>query len=174
MPHQLKITVVKDVQTQEEFDAMMRTYTLVGLPAQVAFVAKDMLKLPAYQAIAVLVRANVGGAVFRQLFCWDNESGTLEFASSIFGLESDRPPVYTNEHGGVWIVIKSTGSPPVTANYLRDRLYLALYMLDQNKGRAEQEVPLLTYPGLEVTVCPPEVGPRPEAGVGRSFEHIYT
>lgn len=173
MPHQLKITVVKDVQTQEEFDAMMGAHSAGhGIPLEVWRVAQAMLKLPAYQAVGLLVRADIGAATFRQLFVWDNETGALEFASSLLALESDNPPVYTNVHGGVWIVLKR--SPNVTPTYLKEMLYLALYLLDQNKGRAEQEVPLLTYPGLEVTVCPPETTPRPEAGVGRSFEHIYT
>lgn len=168
MPYELKIT--KLIHTQDEFDAMLAG---TDVPSQVMEGAREVLKtMPPESAMFTLRVDNGSVTQYRAQFRWDKTTSLLVFHRMV---EDDNPPLWLQHRGGTWVYVIAPPSTDINYGYLHDMFHVGIYMMEQNKGRQEQGIPLLTYPHLDVTTY--EQADR-FGGLfyppGRAFEQVFS
>lgn len=125
------------------------------LPAEVLAAGKATLSSGAYNTVGLLVRFPVrdGGKAcgdhFARVLLKSDRAGKLEFAYMCDG-DYEHPSGEVQDGGGVWIILNTPEDFALGSDTIEKMLYLAIYISQENKGRKEKGLPLLTHPDMHV------------------------
>lgn len=131
--------------SQEEINSIY-----IGDPLPEVMTAIGKAALGAYRTVGLVVRLPVNDGFAKVLF-YSDRTRMLEFMS-MDGNDYELPSSDVQDNGGVWIILNTPMDFSMGSDHLTDMLYLALYILEQNKERMEP----LTHPDLHISVFPEE------------------